>query len=275
MSTTNNTYKVIHLNHLKDQNYEVALQLPNSEVILLPVHEELVLKFRLVVGKELDESQIIELNNQLDLGRVYQYALNVLSRKSYSMAQLYEKLVAKSFDEILIQEVLRRLVHNGLINDEQYASSYINHEITMGKKGPQKVKQELLQRGVSLQYIEQHLVRYDEETQLEHAIKLANQMVRANRKYGQRLLKQKITQHLLNKGFSMAIVDRVLTEGLFDEGQMNEDTILKKEMQKVYRRYQKLSDYERKSKVVQALMRKGFSYDECLSTYQEINEQAE
>ena len=46
MNTTNNSYKVLKLTHLKAQDYEVAIQTPNEQVLLLPVHEELVLKFR-------------------------------------------------------------------------------------------------------------------------------------------------------------------------------------------------------------------------------------
>ena len=89
---------MLKLTHLKAQDYEVAIQTPNQHVVLLPVHEELVLKFRLVEGKELDECQITELNGKLDLGRAYQYALNLLSRKSYTTAQIYEKLEAKEYE---------------------------------------------------------------------------------------------------------------------------------------------------------------------------------
>ena len=83
----------------------------------------------------------------------------------------------------------------GLLNDEQYTSSYINHQVIMGKKGPNKVKQELLQKGISDRLINQYMPVYEEEIQIEHATKLANQVVRMNTKYGPHFIKQKICQH--------------------------------------------------------------------------------
>ena len=43
----------------------------------------------------------------------------------------------------------------------------------MGKKGPNKVKQELLQKGISDRLINQYMPVYEEEIQIEHATKLA------------------------------------------------------------------------------------------------------
>ena len=275
MNITKNSYKVVKLTHLKAQNYEVAILAPDGQVLLFPVHEELVLKFRLVNGKELDESQIIELNGKLDLGRAYQYALNLLSRKSYTTAQIYEKLEAKEYTIDIIQEVLKRLVDVGLLNDEQYAITYINHQSIMGKKGPNKIKQELLQKGISERIIQKYLNLYEEENQLEHAIKLANQLVRNNRKYGPHFIKQKIHQYLMTKGFNHSIIEAALSTIDFGDFETGENPILIKEIEKLCRKYSRLTGYEKKTKVIQSLMRKGFNYDDISSIYQRVNEELE
>ena len=123
MSTTNNNYKVLKLTHVNGPDYEIALRVPNGQIVLLPVHEELVLKFRLVVGKELDELQIDELNGKLDLGDAYQYTLKLLSRRSYTTAQIQEKLESKNYAAHVINEVLGRLINAGLLNDGEYVRS--------------------------------------------------------------------------------------------------------------------------------------------------------
>lgn len=266
---------MLKLTHLKAQDYEVAIQTPNQHVVLLPVHEELVLKFRLVEGKELDECQITELNGKLDLGRAYQYALNLLSRKSYTTAQIYEKLEAKEYEIEIIQEVLKRLVDVGLLNDEQYTISYINHQVIMGKKGPNKVKQELLQKGISDRLINQYMPVYEEETQIEHATKLANQVVRMNTKYGPHFIKQKISQHLMTKGFNRSVIDKAIANIKLVEDSEGENPILVKEVEKLYRKHHRLMGYEKKTKVVQSLMRKGFSYDDISTVYERICEELE
>lgn len=274
MNTTNNSYKVLKLTHLKDQDYEVAIQTPNEQVVLLPVHEELVLKFRLVAGKELDESQVTELNGKLDLGRAYQYALNLLSRKSYTTAQVYKKLEAREYETDIVQEVLKRLVDVGLLNDEQYTISYINHQAIMGKKGPNKIKQELLQKGIAERLINQYLNVYEEEEQVEHAIKIANQLVRTNRKYGPHFIKQKVSQHLMTKGFSRSVIEKAVNSIVLVEDE-EENPILVKEVEKLYRKHHRLSGYEKKVKVVQSLMRKGFDYNDISTVYERLDEEIE
>ncbi|MDE5977534.1 MAG: RecX family transcriptional regulator [Turicibacter sp.] len=266
---TNKSYKVLTLTHLKGQEYEVSIQTPSHQVILLPVHEELVLKFRLVIGKELDEEQIIELNQKLDLGRAYQYALNLLSKKSYTTVQIYEKLEVKAYEAGIIQEVLKRLVNVGLLNDEQYVQSYIQQQMVMGKKGPHKIKQELHQKGISDRLIAQYLSIYEEEAQLEHATKLANQVLRTNKRYGPYLIKQKVSQHLTAKGFSRSVIDQALSN-LSIEKDERDNPILIKEIQKLIRRHRALSEYDKKIKVIQSLVRKGFSYDDILPLYERM-----
>ena len=274
MNTTNNSYKVLKLTHLKAQDYEVAIQTPNEQVLLLPVHEELVLKFRLVAGKDLDESQVTELNGKLDLGRAYQYALNLLSRKSYTTAQVYKKLEAREYETAIVQEVLKRLVDVGLLNDEQYTISYINHQAIMGKKGPNKIKQELLQKGIAERLINQYLNVYEEEEQVEHAIKIANQLVRTNRKYGPHFITQKVSQHLMTKGFSRSVIEKAVNSIVLVEDE-EENPILVKEVEKLYRKHHRLSGYEKKVKVVQSLMRKGFDYNDISTVYERLDEEIE
>lgn len=275
MNITKNSYKVVKLTHLKAQDYEVAILAPDGQVLLFPVHEELVLKFRLVNGKELVESQIIELNGKLNLGRAYQYALNLLSRKSYTIAQIYEKLEAKEYEMDIIQDVLKRLVDVGLLNDEQYAATYINHQVIMGKKGPNKIKQELLQRGISERIIQKYLTLYEEEVQLEHAMKLANQLIRTNRKYGPHFIKQKIQQHLMTKGFNRSVIEEVINNIEFVDSEEGENPILIREIEKLCRKHSRFTGYEKKTKVIQSLMRKGFNYDDISSIYERINEELE
>lgn len=48
-----------------------------------------------------------------------------------------------------------------------------------------------------------------------------------------------------------------------------------KEVEKLYRKHHRLMGYEKKTKVVQSLMRKGFSYDDISTVYERICEELE
>jgi len=272
MNITNNSYKVLKLTHVNGPNYEVALMIPNGQIILLPVHEELVLKFRLVVGKELDEAQIKELNGKLDLGDAYQYALKLLSRRPYTILQVRTKLESREYTKQVIDEVLDRLINAGLLNDGEYVRAYTRQEVAMGKKGPDKIKQELIKRGISEPIIDQFLVIYEEDEQIDHALKIANRLLNANHKYGGHMLKQKIIQQLINKGFNQEIIDKVLEQVELENHKQAENSILVKEARKFYQKHQKLNNYERKTKVISALMRKGFQYEDILTVYNSLCE---
>lgn len=270
----NKFYKVLKLEHLKGLDYEVTIQEESLITHILTVHEEIVLKYRLVAGKELDEAIYEELQSKLDLGRAYQYALNILSRKSYTTAEIYQKLEQKEYEPLMIKEVLERLTNVGLLNDEQYAISYISHHAIMGKKGPSSLSQELLRKGISSRLIENNLKLYNTEAQLENAVKLANQVIKSNTKYGPHFVKQKVSQHLMTKGFSRGIIGQVMNEIVFEDEE-SDQSILIKEMEKLFRKYKALSGYDKKLKITNALMRKGFNYDDISSCYQQLIEQEE
>jgi len=263
-------YKVITLNHLQNFEYEVIIQAPTQDLLTLPIHEELVLKYRLVVGKELATATVQELFKQLNFGQVYQAALKLLARRSYTVSELQKKLEAQNFEGVLIGETLKKLVTIGLLNDEQYVLTYIEHHALMGKKGPYLIKEELIQKGVLAPIIDQHLAVYEDEVQRTHIEKIVNQQLQKNKKYGPYVLKQKILVHLTHKGFSSTLVKEVLDS--LDTEDSQDDPLLKNQVRKLIEKYEALSDYELKQKVTQSLARKGFSFDKISQAFDEVLE---
>jgi len=269
-----NVFTVMKLTHKKQQQYEVAFKFPNGEIHVEQVHEEEVLKFRLVAGKELTEEQMGEFKGRQGYGEVYQAAMRLVAAKPYAMSELSQKLLSREFDPDIIDEVLFKLVELGLINDEKYAISYINHQMVMGKKGPSLIKRELLKKGISQGIINKHISNYEEEVELEHATKLAISQVRKNSKYGAHFLKQKVAQNLQLKGFSSAISRQAVAVAMA-ESDSDEEEILLEQARKLYRKYSRYGEYEGKQRLIQALGRKGFSYDEAKRAYEALLEEAE
>ena len=142
----------------------------------------------------------------------------------------------------------------------------------MGKKGPNKIKLELIRKGVSESVIDQYLPAYGEEYQTEHALKIAHRIINSNYKYGVHVIRQKVINQLINKGFNQQIIDRVMNQLEVEDTQDNQQAILRKEVQKYYQKHRSLNDYQRKTKVVSALIRKGFNYEDVLSVYHNLME---
>ena len=84
-----------------------------------------------------------------------------------------------------------------------------------------------------------------------------------------------VHQYLMIKGFNHSIIEAALSTIDFGDSETGENPILIKEIEKLCRKYSRLTGYEKKTKVIQSLMRKGFNYDDISSVYERINEELE
>ena len=74
-------------------------------------------------------------------------AMNLLARREHSKKELVEKL-SRRFDNFdFLNQQLDRLQVEGLQSDRRFAESYVRYRIQSGL-GPQRIDQELRQRGV-------------------------------------------------------------------------------------------------------------------------------
>ena len=94
-------------------------------------------------------------------------ALDILARREHTRLELSRKLKAKDFSDNEIEELLETLIQDGLQSDERYAESYVNMRRSRGY-GPLKIKQELKQRGVSSELVDD-FVEFNDEIWLDTA----------------------------------------------------------------------------------------------------------
>jgi len=87
-------------------------------------------------------------------------ALDLLSRREHSVAELRAKLVVRDFDPDAIDVAIDTLVCEGLISDDRFASVFIASRVRKGQ-GPIRIRGELKQRGVADDLIALHLEQAD------------------------------------------------------------------------------------------------------------------
>ena len=104
---------------------------------------------------------------------------------------------------------------------------------------------------------------YDFDTQLDTATYLAEKLVMT--KYSRlplKALKQKVTAHLTQKGFSYDISKLALSNLELESDLENESDLLQKELEKLLKKYSRKYDgYDLKQRVTNGLARKGFDFD--------------
>ena len=167
-----------------------------------------VLKHRVKIGNVYTEQEIINIQIQEEKQVAFDYAVTVISKSIKTEKEVVKKLEKRGFIQEIITETIEKLKSYGYINDEEYASRYVN---TYSKnKGKRLIKNELKLKGVSETDISTatNLV----ENEVETAIKIAEKYVR--NKPQDFKTKQKCYAYLISKGFnyddSKTAVDTVI-----------------------------------------------------------------
>lgn len=107
-----------------------------------------VTDMRLYSGREMDPAAVSELKSASLRALARERALEYLSRRPMSCAELKKKLIEKGEDEDVAEYCVGWLSEHGLIDDESYAAAIARHYAAKGY-GPGRVRTELSRRGIA------------------------------------------------------------------------------------------------------------------------------
>jgi len=134
-------------------------------------------------------------------------AMDYLSRREHSRAELERKLKSKGFDFDEIEQALNKLISENLQSDSRFAQSYFHYRIAKGF-GPLKIRHELQQKGVDSELIK--------NAEVEEKCDWFALLIRvAERKFGELPAKdlkqkQKCSRFLQQRGFAQNDIMRLL-----------------------------------------------------------------
>jgi regulatory protein len=75
-------------------------------------------------------------------------ALDLLARREHSRRELTRKLATRGFPDDVIAPVLDELERSGSLADARFTDSFVRSRVAKGQ-GPQRIRAELAQRGIS------------------------------------------------------------------------------------------------------------------------------
>ncbi|MDQ0220862.1 recombination regulator RecX [Peribacillus cavernae] len=252
--------KVTSQKKRKDR-YNIYIDDGKGEKYAFSVDEEVLLKFNLKKGKDIDEFDLADIQYYDDIQKAFTYALNYLSHRMRSELEIRSYLKKKEIDDPIIQEAVYKLYNYKYLDDLAFAQAFVRTQINGGNKGPLTIKLELKEKGINEKIIEQALLQYPFEIQEEHARKLAEKSIAKEKGISERALKQKLEQTLLRKGFSMEAITESLQNVSLEKGDDEEWYSLCHQAEKAHRRLQKYTGFEYEQRMKQALFRKGFPID--------------
>lgn len=225
------------------------------------VDESLLIKHLLNKGTHITEEFQKQLEAEDNFSKAYTRALNYLSYSLRTEKQIRDDLTDKEYEEYA-DEVLNRLKEQKLINDLEYAKSYIRTASSINRKGPRLIANELKSKGIADLLIEDAMVEYPYELQLENASVLISKRMKKVNKSSEREKLNKLNAYLYGKGFSNDVISEAFEQVNPEVDEDEEYDALIKQGDKAWRRYsRKATDYELIQKVKSFLYSKGYPTD--------------
>lgn len=116
----------------------------------LYVTEDTIVHFMLSKDKVLDNDQLEDIKHFAQLSYGKNLALYFLSFQQRSQKQVKDYLLKHDIDESIIPDIIHHLQQDKWLDDAKLAETYIRQNQLNGDKGPQVLKQKLLQKALQV-----------------------------------------------------------------------------------------------------------------------------
>ncbi|MFC7064212.1 recombination regulator RecX [Halobacillus seohaensis] len=246
----------------KNKNrYNIYLDRGQGEAYGFSVDQDILVSFRLQKSMELEESTIEALLQKDTLHKTYTLTINYLSYRMRSEKEIRDYLVKKEVDDEHIEEVVKRLYREKLLDDLEFAIALVRTRVQTSSKGPLLVKRELIDKGVDAVKTDEALEHYSFDKQVEKASKVAEKKIKSDKKKSRRQQIQNAQQNLMQKGFYGDVVKEAISQ-LPEEEEDQEWEAVVFQGEKLVRKFErKVEGYELKQKVKNGLYQKGFPFE--------------
>lgn len=182
-----------------------------EEQYAFSVHEDVLVKHRLMKGERINREQQEEILRDEERHEVYMKGLRMIGRRPHAEKELKTKLRLQGHDEAVIGSVTDTLQREGYVNDQEFAKLWTEHRILSQRKGRNLVKQELHQKGLSRDHIQEAIGGISEDEELQAALQIA--FKKWSQSTGEPYDRRRKTAALLmRRGFTASLINKVLQQ---------------------------------------------------------------
>ena len=171
-----------------------------------------VLKLGLKIGQEVSEDRLREAMLDSEKSVAFERAIDYLGRGMKTVKQIRDYLNKKAYPPEVVEHVISRLKEYRYLDDTAYAKLYVEHNVAT--KGERRLKQELVQKGISVSLAEEYSA-VDGELSLENAERLAEKYMKTKPKDVKTL--QKLQRYLISRGYTFDTVNTVVRSYNFND----------------------------------------------------------
>lgn len=199
---------------------KIEIQKRNSERVniyldgdyALSISAELVYKENLRVNDNIDIDKIKEVADKEAYIKCKNSAIRIIEKSYKTEKEVIEKLKLKGYEDKHIEASIEFLKNYNFLNDDYYTGAFIRDKLN--SRGSQRIKQDLMKKGVSKDIIEEKLSEVDKSAEKDVALKLAEKKLRVIKKSENDTYKisRKLYRFLISKGYTYDIVKEVVKE---------------------------------------------------------------
>lgn len=173
--------------------------------------EGLIVDYRLIPGKILDKSLLDKLLFEAEAGKLMErmYRLFSIRQRSEREVRNYFRIKRKEeAGDLAVDLLIEKLKQKNLINDLEFAKSWVEARRKSKQKGIRALKAELFQKGINREIIEE--VLSDESNEGELAKIALEKKMRVWQNLPSLEFKKKAYEFLMRKGFEYDVISDIV-----------------------------------------------------------------
>jgi len=160
------------------------------------------------LGETLTDPEIAALKATDEVERAREKALNYLSYRPRSEAEVRRYLEEREFSPQTVDEVIERLCQVGLIDDDAFARFWVEDRSRFRPRGERALAQELRQHGIAPAVITKALGDYDAVAAAET---YAREQARRLAGLPPEQFRRRLAERLARRGFAYDLIEDLLT----------------------------------------------------------------
>lgn len=203
---------IIDIQKVSNNSSHHVIHFDNKDSLVIPA--VLIDNFGLCIGLSI-ESQIIEKLIVADEAmRAKNNALSILKENIYSKTQMIRHLENDGFTDNTIQQIVIELIQSGHIKDREFAIKWVQRRQKSNPRGFNLLKQELIDKGVDTETVEQVLSELNENDETELVLQIAEKRSKAYKGLPIQTARRRLHAYLARRGFDSDTILRVMEQVL-------------------------------------------------------------
>ena len=199
---------ILHMEPRPRKKGSYLLTLDDDRIV--PVHEEVIVKYKLRSGMEVEDGSLQQWILEADTKMAYDQSLRYLQYRARTRKQLCDYLARRGFGKEAMEAAADKLEGYHFLDDADYAARYIRGKKSDKPMGRRRMAQELKARGISEEILQTAMEGYSEEEEQEQAIRLGETCAKRYRDLPAEEFRVKVGRTLKRRGFDWDTVRHVL-----------------------------------------------------------------